>query len=131
MTSDRAKGSSTPLPLRPLGRTGLQVTPLCVGGGTLGGMPGVATVRRFPEGPINFIDTSANYGDGESERHGVPLAAAALQFSLRSERIASTVVGVSHPERIDQTLRLARWDLPARLWDQLEPLAAPPELWQW
>ena len=33
-------------------------------------------------------------------RYDVPLAAAALQFSMRSEVIDSTVVGVSSPQRI-------------------------------
>ena len=63
--------------------------------------------------------------------HGVPLAAAALQFSLRDPRIASTIVGISRPERVDETLRLAAWDIPDTLWAELQPLAAPPELWQW
>ena len=52
-------------------------------------------------------------------RHGVPLAAAALQFSLRDPRIASTVVGMSAPERIDETVRLASWPIPPELWDDL------------
>ena len=64
------------LPLRPLGRTGLEVTPLCVGTGPLGNTPiahaqfvpledALATVRRVLAGPINFLDTSNNYGDAE------------------------------------------------------------------
>lgn len=64
---------------RPLGGTGLEVTPVCLGGGVLGGMPGIfgydvpaeqgiATVRAALESPINFLDTSAGYSDGESER---------------------------------------------------------------
>jgi D-threo-aldose 1-dehydrogenase len=62
--------------------------------------------------------------------HGVPLAAAALQFSTRDPRIASTIVGISRPERVDETVRLASWEVPQQLWDVLEPLAAPRELWQ-
>ncbi|MEU0742821.1 aldo/keto reductase [Streptomyces sp. NPDC006134] len=62
-------------------------------------------------------------------RHGVPLAAAALQFSLRDPRIASTVVGFSRPERVDETLRHASWPVPRDLWDELEPLAAPRRYW--
>jgi Aldo/keto reductase family len=42
--------------------------------------------------------------------HDVPLAAAALQFSLRDVRVASTIVGMSEPKRIAQTIELA--DLP-------------------
>jgi D-threo-aldose 1-dehydrogenase len=64
-------------------------------------------------------------------RHGVPLAAAALQFSTRDPRIASTIVGISRPERVDETVRLASWEIPRQLWDVLEPLAAPKALWQW
>ena len=63
--------------------------------------------------------------------HDVPIAAAALQFSTRDPRITSTIVGISRPERVDETLRLAQWTIPDALWDALEPLAAPPELWQW
>ena len=65
------------------------------------------------------------------EEHGVPLAAAALQFSTRDPRICSTIVGVSRPERVDETVRLASWPVPDRLWDVLEPLHAPEDLWQW
>jgi D-threo-aldose 1-dehydrogenase len=63
--------------------------------------------------------------------HGVPLAAAALQFSTRDPRITSTIAGISRPERVDETVRLAHWEIPQRLWDVLGPLAAPKELWQW
>ncbi|HEV8165772.1 MAG TPA: aldo/keto reductase, partial [Actinomycetota bacterium] len=63
--------------------------------------------------------------------HGVPLAAAALQFSTRDPRVTSTIVGISRPERVDETVRLAGWDIPRQLWDRLESLAAPRELWQW
>jgi D-threo-aldose 1-dehydrogenase len=55
----------------------------------------------------------------------VPLAAAALQFSLRDPRVVSTVVGMSSPERIEQTLELADWPIPDALWTELDELAAP------
>ena len=65
--------------LRPLGTTGLHVTPLCIGCSAIGNMPdtftyavseerAIATVRAIFASPINFIDTAASYGDGESER---------------------------------------------------------------
>ncbi len=56
---------------------------------------------------------------------GVPLAAAALQFSLRDVRVTSTIVGMSSPERVDQTIRLAEWDIDDELWNELLDLAAP------
>ena len=63
-------------------------------------------------------------------RHGVPLAAAALQFSTRDPRIASTIVGVTRPERVAETIRLARWPIPEELWLNLDGLAAPADHWQ-
>ena len=59
------------------------------------------------------------------QRHGVPLAAAALQFSLRDPRVDSTIIGMSRPERVAQTLALASHPIPAALWTELEPLIAP------
>jgi len=58
------------------------------------------------------------------QSYEVPLAAAALQFSLRENRIASTIVGMSEPERVEQTLRLAEWTIPEKLWSELQPLVA-------
>src|SRR5437588_8048098 len=71
--------ASGPLALRPLGSTGLQVTPICIGTAPLGSMPetfayevpeerALATIRAFFASPLNFLDTAASYGDGESER---------------------------------------------------------------
>ena len=59
----------------------------------------------------------------------VPLAAAALQFSLRDPRVTATIAGVSRPERIEETARLAEWPIPEELWPELEGLAAPRETW--
>jgi D-threo-aldose 1-dehydrogenase len=56
------------------------------------------------------------------QRYDVPLAAASLQFSIRDSRIASTVVGMSRPERVEQTLALARHPIPDELWTYLNTL---------
>jgi D-threo-aldose 1-dehydrogenase len=56
-------------------------------------------------------------------RHGVPPGAVALQFSMRDERITSTVCGVSKPERVAQTLEWARWAIPQAVWDELASLS--------
>jgi D-threo-aldose 1-dehydrogenase len=55
----------------------------------------------------------------------VPLAAAALQFSLRDPRVVSTIVGISRPERVGQTLELATHPVPDELWSRLDSLAVP------
>ncbi|SFT29187.1 aldo/keto reductase [Paenibacillus sp. BC26] len=70
---------NTLLSKRPLGNTGLLVTPLCLGAAPLGDMPetfqystseeqALITLRTAFESPINFLDTAASYGFGESER---------------------------------------------------------------
>lgn len=45
------------------------------------------------------------------EKHNAPMGAAALQFSLNDPRITSTLVGVSRPERVKQTLDWAKFPL--------------------
>jgi D-threo-aldose 1-dehydrogenase len=60
---------------------------------------------------------------------GVPLAAAALQFSMRAPFIDSTVVGLSSPERVQETLDLAQLAIPDALWPELDALTPVPQLW--
>jgi len=55
-------------------------------------------------------------------RHKVPPGAAALQSSMRDERITSTICGVSKPERVRQTLEWAAWPIPDQVWDELTAL---------
>jgi D-threo-aldose 1-dehydrogenase len=68
-----------PLSRRPLGRTGLSVSPVCVGCAPLGNMletfeysvskqRASDTLHAVFKSPLNFLDTAASYGDGESER---------------------------------------------------------------
>ncbi len=67
-------------------------------------------------------------------QHGVPLGAAALQFSMRDRRIVSTIVGVSRPERVAETLALAGHPIPDALWPQLDRFAqweGDPEAGRW
>jgi D-threo-aldose 1-dehydrogenase len=56
------------------------------------------------------------------QRHHVPLAAVALQFSLRDSRIASTIVGMSKPERLAETVALAQTPIPDELWQDVARL---------
>ena len=60
---------------------------------------------------------------------GVPLPAAALQFSVRDPRILTTVVGMSAPDRISETVDLLDVVIPDELWDQLRALTPPAALW--
>ncbi len=80
----------------PIGTTGLEVTEIGLGTAPLGEMP----------------DT---YGYSVDD-------ATALQFSLQDPRIASTVVGVSKPERVAQTLGWAGQNIPLAAWTELMAL---------
>lgn len=64
-----------------------------------------------------------------ADRAGVPLAAAALQYSLRAPFVDSTVVGLSDPARVAETLALAQVPVPSSLWEELESLTPPPSRW--
>ena len=68
----------TTMATRVLGRTGLRVTEICIGTSPLASMPALygyavdddraeATIEAALAGPINFIDTSNNYGNGSAE----------------------------------------------------------------
>jgi D-threo-aldose 1-dehydrogenase len=53
------------------------------------------------------------------DRHGVPLAAAAVQFPSRHPAVASVLVGCSAPAEVDEDVDLAALALPDALWDDL------------
>ncbi len=54
--------------------------------------------------------------------HNVEPGALALQFSMKSEHVTSTIAGVSKPERIDQMLAWARADISQTVWDEIAQL---------
>ncbi|MCL1800676.1 MAG: aldo/keto reductase [Promicromonosporaceae bacterium] len=62
-------------------------------------------------------------------RYGVNLATAATQFSLRDPRIASTVIGMSQPERVAEAIDAINTNIPDALWGELETLVPAPEFW--
>ena len=56
-------------------------------------------------------------------KYDVPPGALALQFSMRDPRIASTICGVSKPERVQQTLDWANRPIADEVWQDI--LALP------
>jgi D-threo-aldose 1-dehydrogenase len=54
------------------------------------------------------------------DAHGVPLAAAALQFPLAHPLVASVIPGLDSPLRVEQALALYRHPIPAALWCDLK-----------
>jgi D-threo-aldose 1-dehydrogenase len=53
-------------------------------------------------------------------RHGVPLAAAALQFPLAHPLVASVIPGLDSPSRVEQTLSLYRHPIAGAFWRDLQ-----------
>jgi len=53
------------------------------------------------------------------ERHGVPLAAAAVQFPLGHPAVASVVIGARSAAELDEDVDMFRWQIPAVLWADL------------
>ena len=55
-------------------------------------------------------------------KYEVPPGALALQFAIRNSMVTSTVVGVSKPERVTQSLDWASFAIPQELWDEIDRL---------
>ena len=115
---------------RQLGKPGLWVSPVCVGygGGTLVKGPDARPRYAYGAGHPSLAETARRMR-AACDGYRVPLAAAALQFSARDRRIHSTVVGISAPERVGETLDLLDVQIPDKLWDELRNLSPGPELW--
>lgn len=92
------------------------------GSGMLAKGPDAYPRYMYSQADAAYVE-SARAMEAACKRYGVPLAAAALQFSLRDPRIASTIIGISKPERIRQTLDLASTPIPDALWAELDALA--------
>jgi D-threo-aldose 1-dehydrogenase len=88
------------------------------GSGILAKGPAAYPRYMYGKAPQAMLE-QARQMEAACQRYGVPLAAAALQFSLRDPRITSTIVGITRPERLTQTVELARHPIPAELWTEL------------
>jgi D-threo-aldose 1-dehydrogenase len=104
------------------------------GSGMLAKGPGAYPRYAYQDAPPELL-ARARRLEELCERHGVPLGAAALQFSLRDPRIVSTVVGITRPERLAQTLGWAEQPIPEGLWEELAAAVRPaqddPEAGRW
>ncbi len=125
--------SATPLIQRAseLGVAVLNAAPY--GSGILAKGPDAYPRYAYQDAAAPIVERARRMAD-VCQQFGVPLAAAALQFSLRDPRIVSTIVGVSRPERIAETLALASHPIPHGLWPQLDKFAmweGDPEAVRW
>jgi len=92
------------------------------GSGILAKGPEAYSRYAYQEAPKEMVEKVRKM-QVACQEFGVPLAAAALQFSMRDPRVVSTIVGISRPERVEQTLELAAQSIPEGLWERLSSLA--------
>jgi D-threo-aldose 1-dehydrogenase len=91
------------------------------GSGMLAKGPDAYARYAYQDAPAEMVERARRMAAVCAE-YGVPLPAAALQFSLRDPRITSTVVGMSRAERIAQTVELSQHAIPDALWQQLDAI---------
>lgn len=89
------------------------------GSGMLAKGPDAYARYAYQDAPPALVERTRQLA-AVCQEYGVPLAAAALQFSMRDPRVTTTVVGMTKPERVAQTLELASHPIPAELWPALD-----------
>lgn len=89
------------------------------GSGILAKGPGAYPRYVYQDAGGDIVERARELED-ICRRFDVPLPAAALQFSLRDRRIISTIVGISEPGRLEQTLEYAAYPIPEELWEALD-----------
>ncbi len=103
------------------------------GSGILAKGPDAYPRYAYRDADASVVERARRMADVCRQYH-VPLAAAALRFSMRDPRIVSTIVGVSRPERVAETLVLAGHPIPDALWPHLDRFAqweGDPEVGRW
>jgi D-threo-aldose 1-dehydrogenase len=91
------------------------------GSGILAKGPDAYARYAYQDAPQELIETVRGMSEVCAE-YDIPLAAAALQFSIKDPRVISTIVGLSRPERVQQTIDLATHPVPDEVWPRLEAL---------
>jgi D-threo-aldose 1-dehydrogenase len=103
------------------------------GSGILAKGPDTYARYAYQDAPEQMVERARRLQE-ICRRYDVPLAAAALHFSLRDPRITSTIIGISKPERIQQTLELYAQQIPDELWPELDAVgfeSEDPEANRW
>jgi D-threo-aldose 1-dehydrogenase len=98
------------------------------GGGLLASYPRTTGIYHYAPARPAILAAAERMGGLLAER-GIPLAAAALQFSLRDPRITSTIVGAPFAEHIDATLELSSIPIADDVWAELDALTPPASEW--
>ncbi len=98
-----------------------------LGGGILANPHG-ATSYGYEPAPPALLEAVEKMS-ALCSRYGTDLATAAIQFSLRDPRMATTIVGIRKPARIKALMAAADARLPDDLWPELETLLPARENW--
>lgn len=85
----------------------------------LGTKTGATLYFNYEPAPAHVIDKVRKI-EAVCDSHGVPLAAAALQFPLAHPLVASVIPGLDTPSRVEQAVSLYRHAIPAALWQDLK-----------
>lgn len=80
--------------------------------------PRPGTHYNYAPAPPELIERALRLAE-VCDRHGVPLAAAAVQFPLRHPAVASVLVGARSVAEVEEDVRLFRWEVPDELWADL------------
>jgi len=99
------------------------------GGGILTRFPPTTTRYAYGEASRPMLASAHAFGD-IAARVGVPLAALALQFSLRDPRIHSTIVGMRSVEDLRSTESLVECEIPDAVWRDAEMVELDMSAWQ-
>ncbi len=84
---------------------------------------GAAKMPLFAYMPASDdIKSRATAIEALCSQYAVPVGAAALQFSMHDPRVASTICGVTSPDRVQQTIDWANFNIPDELWASLKAL---------
>jgi D-threo-aldose 1-dehydrogenase len=107
---------------------GVGVLNAAVYGGGILARPGESTKYSYKPASPELLEAIAAM-DAVCSRHGIDLATAALQFSLRDPRVDATVVGITSESRIPSLIASAGAHIPDAVWDELEQLVPPASTW--
>jgi D-threo-aldose 1-dehydrogenase len=108
--------------------SGLGIVNAAVYGGGILAKPASGRNYGYRPAPAAVLGAIARMAQ-VCDRAGTDLATAALRFSTRDERLASTIVGFSRASRIDSAVTAATTDLSPDFWEEMESLVPARENW--
>ena len=87
--------------------------------GILATGPKPGAFYNYDAAPLHILERAGRI-EAVCQAHGVPLAAAALQFPLAHSVVVSVIPGGQSPRELHQNLEWLRHPIPAALWDDLK-----------